>query len=368
MKITILPAIALFFTSLSLSAQSTKEFRPDSSFEKLINTFTSLRPFRRDSAQLPVLMKAEKFSIQLADAVLPLQLRRRLERNPFSHEKFPLCYSVLYHKQLVALFAPGKFACYDPDTWQRNKSLERHLNTKNFERHWLIDGQLTALSNGKYWQFEEHKGWQPYNKSVPMNDRPKLFEDHDFIVYNLSRGEFGGFLYFFDKHSGKTYYTDFADAVWVRKEPEGYVVLANSGHMVGTGLQQLIADPRTLAEWTLERASNNQKAIFKKLPVTFKFTGLQLFGGIEYNRTIYYLLHIQGITCLAALSDQTFTIVHPLFNNALYTHNPATTRYGDAYLINLDFYGIGGNREIACLLIRGNKITFLNWDDFHNYY
>ena len=59
-------------------------------------------------------------------------------------------------------------------------------------------------------------------------------------------------------------------------------------------------------------------------------------------------------------------IVNPLFYNDLYTHNPITIKYEKYTLMNLDNYGIGLNRKISVLLIEGNKITKIDWNENHN--
>lgn len=56
-------------------------------------------------------------------------------------------------------------------------------------------------------------------------------------------------------------------------------------------------------------------------------------------------------------------IKHPLSNDRTYTHEPVTTQYdANTVLINLSFWGLGREREVACLLIKGNTVTKISWN------
>ena len=71
----------------------------------------------------------------------------------------------------------------------------------------------------------------------------------------------------------------------------------------------------------------------------------------------------RGATFLATFKNSCFSIVDPLFNGELYTHNPITTYYDDEItLINLDFYGKGKYREVSCVLIQGSRLTKIDWE------
>ncbi len=370
MKSYLLHILLFVFIPEITYSQSTPKvnFQVDRVFRKLAQNAIANKHMRRDTSPLPILTSNKNYTVVLADSAYPFIVSRRFERNPFGSGKFPLCFSIIYDKYLVALFEPGQFACYDPDTWRRNKALENRLNTKRFERHWLIGNKLTALSGGRYWQYDPVKGWLPYNNVVPFKNRPKLFEDQQFLVYNDCNGEFGGHIYFFDKQTKKTYYTSSTCAVWVRSTAEGYRVLSSLGHMIGHAAETTIADPRRLPEWTPETGKQLRTVNEKDTShVVFNYYGIQVFGGAEVNSQVFYILHTNDTPCLATLSNNTFTVVHPLVNYRFYTHDPITARYGNDYLINLDFYGIGGDREVACLLIRDNRIIFLNWQEFHAY-
>lgn len=339
----------------------------DTALREIINHFDQLRPFNKDTVWLPTLLNTESYRVVLADSALHLRKQRRVLTNPFSTDKYPLSYSILYKDNLVSLFAPGYFSCYTLDGWQRNLPMEKQLNTKHFERHWLIDDQLIGLAGGRYWQFTRKRGWQAYEKTVPFGDRPKLFEDNQYLVYNQCNGEFGGQVFFFDKRTQKTYWTEATCAVWVRHTTQGYEVLSSLGHMMGGADKQLIVNPSLLPLWTGKPTDTEVASRSDNKRTVFKFRDLQLFGGLEHQNQVVHLLHTADYTCLATVSTNTFTVVDPLFNDGLYTHQPVSTMYNGIALINLDFYGIGRYREVACLLVKDDQIMLIDWNEVHSH-
>ncbi|WP_247235503.1 hypothetical protein [Telluribacter sp. SYSU D00476] len=324
----------------------------DSAFAALVRDFRSIRQFSRSTLKLPLLYQTGGYEVRLADSALNIPKQRLVLTNPFGADAYPLSYSVIYQNCLVSLFAPGYFACYTIEGFQRNLPLEEQLNTKQFEKHWLLDGYLVGLSSGSYWQYSPGTGWEPYSKQVPFKDRPKLYEDKDYLVYNECRGEFGGQIYFYHKRTQKTYSTESVCAVRVSHSKQGYEVLSNLGHGTGHTRKVLIRDPRKLP---------------KVSDLMFDLYSIELFGGFKWQNQDIYLLNLAGYTHLATLSDRIFVIVDPLFNGRLYTHRPLSTDYGSMSLINLDHYGTGKDREVACMVTRGDQIVVLNWHELHRW-
>lgn len=364
--------LTAFLLSVCFSGQAqiydpANEEKVDTVFHPLVRYFimAKSRPSRPDTIRISVpdpIYATTNFKVVLADSAWNFSKQKRLLTNPFGSDKYPLSYSVLYQNNLVSLCAPGYFVCHSIDSWQRNLTLEKQLNTRRFERHCQFDGQLIGFAGKRYWQFTSEKGWRSYKGEVPFKNRPKLFEDDTYLVYSECRGEFGGQVYFYNKQTHKTHWTEATCAVWVRSTSAGYEVLSSLGHMMGSASRQLIKDPDALQEWTgTTTAKTGSGGKFQKPISLFSFPGLQLFGGLERQGRILYLLHVSGRTCLATLSGDTFTIVDPLFNDNLYTHEPVSAGDQATAIINLDFYGLGGHREVACLVLKNNQITFAAW-------
>jgi hypothetical protein len=156
---------------------------------------------------------------------------------------YPVSYSVLYQSDLVALFKDGSLGCFHLTDFGHDHALERQLNTRRWQRHWIVNHQLIGLSKGHHYVFDSvHRAWQPYRQPVPFGLRPKLFEDTRYLVYSDCKGEWGGTVYFFNKASRRTRRANAACAVDVWQENGKYQLLAS----LHSTAQAAIADPEIL--------------------------------------------------------------------------------------------------------------------------
>ncbi len=336
---------------------------PDTALRSVVEYFQKYRQYTRKPDPSPALLVTKNFTVTLGDSALHLRKRTLNLINPFGPEKYPLSYSVLYRNRLVSLLAPGSFACFHPETGQRDTVLENRLNTRLFSRHWLLDGRLVGQSGRRNFQFDPERGWRKFAGQVPLGERNKLFEDDTYLVYNDCRGEFGGEVFFYHKRTRKTHAATSVCAVWVRRVSEGYEVLSNLGHMTGHAYKQLIPNPEALPVWrqpSKRRTDPRVDAVGAVWP-RFNFLGLQIFGGIVWGNRSIYLLNVASQTFLATQNDQTFAIVDPFFTKDLYAHDPVTTHYPGITLINFGRYELGVNYEKTCFLFREGEVTQILW-------
>lgn len=287
-------------------------------------------------------------------------------------KNFPKSFSVIYDNSLVSLFESGKFACFKLPNLERDIILENKLNTKIFKYHWIINRQLSALSGSSIYKWNGEK-WIKSKDNFPLKNQPKLFEDDEFIIYGDCNGEWGGTVYFYEKTTSKTFFSESTCTNSVIKTENGYEVLAHLGHSFGSSEIKLIKDPRklTLAKSTEINTrikgealgyTDKSNAFDKKLD----FYGVQIFSSFINKDKELYIVHLSDLTFIAEIKNNEIEIVNPLFFSDLYTHNPITTQYGDYTLINLDHYGTGLYREISVMIINGNKITKLDWNENHS--
>ncbi|WP_143080114.1 hypothetical protein [Hymenobacter arizonensis] len=309
--------------------------------------------------------------IRLAEKSLGLRPRVVQLRNPFGGG-YPLAYSVIYQKCVVALFEPGSFACFRLDGLTRDEQLERQLNSRKFTNQWLIVGQLIGLSGGQHYAFDQaSRTWRPYREPVPFGEAPKLFEDDRYLVYADCQGEFGGNAYFFDKKKHTTRRIDATCAAAVWQEQGQYRLLASLSHMMSRmscaaipnvealPLASASRNPQQEWQYTFANSVPNPAVV----PV-FNYHSLLAFGGFRWQGQTLYYINWRNSTFLATITRGIITVVDPLFNNGLYTHNPITTSYGpELVLTNLDFYGLGGKREVAALVLQGRQLTKIAWGE-----
>ena len=326
-----------------------------------------------------------KYNVSISNEPVFFDTAHIIIKNPYYSEKyenaqkerdyvknFPKSYSVIYQNSLISLFENGKYACFNLDNLARDLKLENKLNTKIFDYHWIINNQLGGLSGDSIYLWND-ENWTKSKDAFPLKDRPKLFDDKEFVVYGDCHGEWGGTVYFYEKATGKTFFTESTCSNAVTKSKEGYQVLANLGHMIGSCEIKIIADPRRLSLAQPDEINKTFKgealgytdksnAFKKKLDLH----GVQIFSTFFYENRELYIVNLEDLTFIAEIKDNNIEIIHPLFFNDLYTHHPVTISNGDITLINLDHYGTGLEREISVIIINKNRITKIDWNENHS--
>lgn len=329
--------------------------------------------------------KDNNFNVSINDKLLDFETELIVIKNPYFSEKFdesekeeiytknfPKSFSVIYQDNLIVLFENGKFACFDLNSLERNVAFEEQLNTKKIDYHWIVDNCLVAQSGNQKLFWNDTK-WVNFKEEFPLKNQPILFNDDEFIVFSDCFGEWGGTVYFYEKATGKTYFTESTCANSVTKTDDGYQVLAHLGHMSGSSEIKVIPNPRKLTQVKSRKINKtiNGEALGytdKSNAFTTKLDlyDLQIFSRFTLNHEEFFIVNVLDLTFVAKIENNEIKIVHPLFFNDLYTHNPITTQYGEYTLVNLDHYGTGLYREISVLIIHSNKITKIDWNEKYN--
>ena len=340
-------------------------------FDTLINHFKEYS-YKNDTIKLPLIYKNNNYKIVLSDNPIFVNLDDTVLKNPFGN-KYPLSYSVIFHDNLVALFEPGNFACYKLPSLERNIKLERKLNTKKFQYHWIFGNKLIGQYNNENYFFNTDFDWEPYHDVIPLKKQPKLFEDDKYIIFTDCHGEWGGTVYFYNKSTQIIYFTEATCANTIINRDKKYFVLSDLGHMSGNSDLKEIDNPEKLPTVNENRINKTYKGqalgytdSSRQTKSIFDFYSIQIFSSFPCLGKTFYLTNWRERTFLAEIRDSTLSIVNPLFNDDLYTHRPMTTTYDKSTLINLDFYGIAGEREVSVLIIDGNKVTRIDWNEKHN--
>ncbi|MBC3759066.1 hypothetical protein H7U19_11655 [Hyunsoonleella sp. SJ7] len=325
------------------------------------------------------------FNVSTSDDYIEFETKHVVIKNPYFSNKyeeaeedkdyiknFPRSFSVIYENSLVSLFENGKFACFTLDNFKRDTKFENKLNTKKFKYHWIIGNNLGGLSGNSIFIWDGVQ-WKKLKSNFPLKNQPKLFEDDKFIVHGDCHGEWGGTVYFFEKATSKTFFTESTCTNSIIKDSRGYNVLAHLGHGLGSSKIKTIKNPTelTLAEPNkIGRTANGQALGYTDKSDAFEkkldFYGIQIFSSFSYQDKVLYIVHLSDFTFIAEIKNNEIEIVDPLFFSDLYTHDPVTNQYGKYTLMNLDHYGTGLNREISVLIFSKNKITKLDWNENHD--
>jgi len=327
----------------------------------------------------------DKFNVSISDNLIEFDTTHIVVKNPYFSNKyedadedkdyvrnFPKSFSVIYENSLVSLFENGKFACFKLDNFERNTKLESKLNTKNFKYHWIINNQLGGLSRNSIYIWSDSK-WIKFKDNFPLRQQPKLFEDDEFIVYGDCHGEWGGTVYFYEKQTSKTFFTESTCTNSVIRSENSYEVLAHLGHGGGSTEIKIIKDPRKLTyakDTEINTRVKGEALGYTDKSNAFKkkldFYGVQIFSSFVNNDKELYIVHLSELTFIAEIKNNEIEIVNPLFFSDLYTNDPITTQYENYTLINLDHYGTGLDREISVMIIDENKIKKLDWNENHS--
>ncbi|MES2457437.1 MAG: hypothetical protein V4594_17915 [Bacteroidota bacterium] len=327
-----------------------------------------------------------KLKVTISNKYIEFDTAQIILKNPYFSEKyeeaeeektvvknFPKSYSVIYDNRLVSLFENGSFACFKLENFDPDQELANKLNTKKFRYHWIINGQLAGLA-GKTIYVWNNNDWIKLKSKFPLKNRPILFEDDFYIVYSDCSGEWGGTAYFFQKSTGKTFFTESTCTNTVAKDENGYTLLANLGHGNGFVRIKAIPDPTKLTLAALDKIGQpvNGEALgyrdkSKGFEIKLDQWGFQVFSTFKYHGSTLYIVNLAELTFIAEINNERIELVNPLFFDGLYSHEPVTTTYAEYTLVNLDFYGIGLDREVALLLIKGNKIIKIDWNEYHKH-
>jgi hypothetical protein len=332
------------------------------------------------------LYRSNDFNVSISKKSIHFELDQRIINNPFftddiadyddNYLNYPVSNSTIYDNKLISLFRNGRFVVHNLKGYKRDTEFEDRLNTKRFSYHWVIDNKLYARD--KNWIFSRlmvwDKGkWKKANISLPIKNQPILFEDKKFIIFNDCFGEWGGTVYFFDRETEDIYFTESTCTNSVYTEKGNYKVLAHLGHMIGFSELKIIEDPKKLTKAKKNQVSKTKNG--EALGYSDESNGYEksidlyevlLVSTFTINDRKLYLTSLNELTFLSEIQDSVIKIVHPFFDNDLYTHNPITKIYDNYTLINLDQWGTARDREVSVIIIEQNKITKLDWNERHS--
>ncbi|AUP77501.1 hypothetical protein [Flavivirga eckloniae] len=358
------------------------------SFDKITSRFKETKGWNifsgelKDSIDTTFLYQTKDFNVSISENPIAYKTFHTVIKNPYFTDDFddyddnyinyPVSYSVIHDNRLVSLFRNGKFVCHRLSDFERDLDFEKKLNTRKFKYHWIVNDKLGALS-GNLMYIWNGSNWTKNKTVFPLKNQPKLFEDTDFTVYGDCHGEWGGTIYFFDKTNGETYFTESSCTNSVIKKGDSYLVLAHLGHMTGSTEIKTIKDPRKLTQakkTEINKTKNGQALGYadstKAYEITLDYWGIQLFSTFNYEDRQLFMVYLNEKTFLAEIVGNEFQIVHPLFNNEIYTHDPITNKYGKFILMNLDHYGTARDKEISVMIIDGKRLIKLDWNENHS--
>ncbi len=366
--------ITLFFTLLvfDVSGQE-KRILKAVMFDSLISHFKKYNyDAGGDSITSPVIEKDYNQEIRISKDPISFILKDTILTD--FENKYPVSNSIIFKHNLVSLFENGNFVCHFLPTLKRNIYLEKILNVMSFQNYWLIEGRLVASANDQLYRLNDKNRWEIFDDIFPLKNRPKLFEDKNYIAFSDCRGEFGGYVYFYNKKNKRLYFTFAQCANCIVEKESKYFVLSNLAHMAGYSYLKEIANPDHLTSVSIDsinkrnsKYGNGYIDTSKVSKSIFSFSAIQFLSFFNLNQRFVYLTNWHDRTFLAEAKDTTVSIINPLFNDNFFSYHPFTNQYGNITLINLPFYKHNKMREVAIMVIDQKRITRVYWNERNNY-
>lgn len=366
--------LLLILTPLCLSISG--QVVVDDEFPKVnfdtINQYFSGEISKAKRNVIPIIAKEDDFKIMISDKPIIFDIKEIILNSP-NVDKYPISYSVIYKDKLISLFEPGVFVCHTIPNMTRDTLLENLINTKRFQYHWLIDNKLIGYADNRYYYLDPNNVWADFMSFTPITNQPKVFEDNTYIVFRDCFGEFGGTIYFYNKINNKCHFTEATCANTVYKSSNKYFVLSHLGHMEGSTDLKVISFPDDLPQINLKDINkmNNHEAvglldITKTAKTIFDFRGIEFFSAFNFQGRTIYLVCWHDLTFFAEIVKNNILIVNPLSRDEYFTHEPITTIYNNAILINMNYDRFGGEREVSGILIRDKTLIKFDWNINHS--
>jgi hypothetical protein len=322
--------------------------------------------------------KNKDLKVEVSENWLPFKKDSIAIPFPINIQNYPISYSFIYENKLIALFDDGSFSCFSLDNFQHDLAFEQKLNedNKKFKYALLIENQIIGLFRNKYFAYNKEKGWVKYKNQIPIKKSPKLFEDRDFLVFSICHGEWGGIIFFYNKITKLTTFTEATCANSVIKTDSSYLITSSLGHMMGSFDIKNIKNPEKLP-FLRKRLDTKHMEILNELQrdtlrinkeKLFDYWSIMLFSSFIWNKEYLHIAYYEDMTFLAKVEKNKISIINSIWYNDFYTHNPITTQYEkDFILINLDEFiyledsDKEENRETGLFLIKDNKLLKITW-------
>jgi len=199
------------------------------------------------------------------------------------------------------------------------------------------------------------------------------YQDEKFIVVSTCSGEWGGSLYFMDKHNGKKYECSCTCAVNIIKDENGYIVTASLSHMAGFTNIFLIADPTKLKEYNRDYLKK-KKSGFEKKNRGLKYVsyvgenesrsglgetklvdsiGIITATSFSCDSQIYYLVEKYKRVSLDIIRDGKLVPVEDLTNLNIWTSDPESRTFNDQVITTFN-----NDQNSGFISIEKNELSF----------
>jgi hypothetical protein len=138
-------------------------------------------------------------------------------------------YSIFFDNRLIVLNQRYSFYAFQLDCFSRDLKYERKLNKNGFEnnlffkRAFVFSGNLYGIDmNNQAFRYENKTAkWIKLSNNLPFFNSTPIYENDKYICYSVYYGEWGGYVFFYNKHTGKITFTPAGNAVSLMEQQSG---------------------------------------------------------------------------------------------------------------------------------------------------
>lgn len=153
-----------------------------------------------------------------------------------SQEQLIRPYTLIYNNHLLVLNKADSFYSYTTDCFKRDIRFETRLNSQRFKKAFVISDTLYGIDSvNKAFRFDENSNkWIEQLKELPLFNSEPIYETEKYICYSICHGEFGGLVFFYNKINSKITFAPATCAVSLMKYKNGFYIISNLAHMMGS--------------------------------------------------------------------------------------------------------------------------------------
>ena len=157
-------------------------------------------------------------------------------------------YSIFFDSYLLVLNKKDFFYAFHLGCFERDTIYEQKINTKKFKKAFAAFDNLYGIDeNNRAFRYENKTAeWIEHNNLPLLNSTP-IYENDKYICYTLSHGKWGGYVFFYNKHTGKMTFVPATFAVsLMEQESGGFYIVCNLSDVAASSYIKKVENPDSL--------------------------------------------------------------------------------------------------------------------------
>ena len=154
-------------------------------------------------------------------------------------------YSIFFDNHLIVLNKKNSFYAFHLDCLVRDTIYEQKLNTKEFKKAFTALGNLYRIDAiNQAFKYEDKTAKWIKSNNLPLFNSTPIYENDKYICYTVCHGEFGGYVFFYNKYTEKITFVPATCAVsLIEQQSGGFYIVSNLSHMIGRSYIKSIENP-----------------------------------------------------------------------------------------------------------------------------